>query len=171
MAWVKLLGLGAWSQPTNNFSPLTFEGGNRALFWSLALIASLSPITLQPTVASVLVHQFHSNVMMKAEHMVAIRTLDYPAAISFGAVAALLSWCLMPEVLHKPIVIMAGMGVGLTSVFALLGLFSFLLARFESVVMSLQISMFAGIVGRGEKLRYSRFKRHLFEEGRQVVPE
>ena len=143
MAWVKLLGLGAWSQPTNNFSPLTFEGRNRALFWSLALIASLF----------------------------AIRTFDYPAAISFGAVAALLSWCLMPEVLHKPIVIMAGMGVGLISVFALLGLFSFLLGRFENVVMSLQIGMFAGIVGRGEKLRYSRFKRHLFEEGGQVVPE
>ena len=96
---------------------------------------------------SVLVRRFQPDAMMKAEHAVAIRTFDYLAAASFGAVAALSSWYLMPEVLPKPLAMMGGMGVGLASAFPLLGLFSFFLAGFEIVVMSIQIGMLAGMIG------------------------
>ncbi len=85
--------------------------------------------------------------MIRPEHAVAIRAFDYFAAASYGAVAALASWLLVPDVLPTPIAMIAGMVVGMAAAFPLLGLLSVLLAGLEVVMMSMQIGMFAGMVG------------------------
>lgn len=87
------------------------------------------------------------NAIMTPGRRVAIRTFDYFAALAFGATAALSSWYLIPDLLPTPLAMVAGMAVGLAAAFPLLGLFSFLLGGFEILVMSLQIGMFAGMMG------------------------
>jgi len=83
---------------------------------------------------------------MKAEP-VAIRAFDYSAAVSFGAVAALASSFLVPDLLPTPFALLAGMVIGMASAFPLLGLFSWLLGGFEILMMSMQIGMLAGMLG------------------------
>ena len=84
---------------------------------------------------------------MNPERAIAIRAFDYFAALSFGAVAALSSWYLIPDSLPSPLAMIAGMGVGMVSALPLLGLFMFLLGGFEIIVMSMQIGMLAGMIG------------------------
>lgn len=84
---------------------------------------------------------------MRAEHAVAIRAFDYLAAVCFGAGAAVASWYLVPDVLPAPFAMVLGMVVGMASAFPLLGLFSVLLGGFSIIVMSMQIGMFAGMIG------------------------
>ena len=83
---------------------------------------------------------------MKAEP-VAIRAFDYSAAVSFGAVAALASSFLVPDLLPTPFALLAGMVIGMASAFPLLGLFSWLLGGFQILMMSMQIGMLAGMLG------------------------
>ncbi len=83
---------------------------------------------------------------MKAEP-VAIRTFDYSAAVAFGAIAALASSFLIPDLLPTPFALLAGMVMGMASAFPLLGLFSWLLGGFEILMMSMQIGMLAGMLG------------------------
>lgn len=84
---------------------------------------------------------------MKRENAAAIRAYDYLAALSFGSMAALTAWWLIPASLPAPLAMLLGMGVGLMSAFPLLALFTLLLGGFEIVMMSMQIGMFAGMAG------------------------
>lgn len=84
---------------------------------------------------------------MKAEHATAILIFDYVAALTFGGVAAVTAWYVVPSSLPDPAAMVLGMIVGTISAVPVLGLFTFLLGGFEIVVMSTLIGMFAGMIG------------------------
>lgn len=84
---------------------------------------------------------------MKPPSGFAIGAFDYFAALSFGVVAALSAWFLVPESLPIAVTMVAGMAVGVLAGLPLFGLFSYLLGGFEIIVMSMQIGMLAGMLG------------------------
>jgi hypothetical protein len=84
---------------------------------------------------------------MKLPSVFAVAAFDYFAALSFGVVAALAAWLVVPDPLPWPVAMLAGMAVGVLAALPPFGLFSFLLGGFEIIVMSLQIGMLAGMTG------------------------
>jgi hypothetical protein len=84
---------------------------------------------------------------MKRPSVFAIGAFDYFAAFSFGVVAALAAWLVVPDPFPMPVAMLAGMGIGVLAALPLFGLFSFLLGGFEIIVMSMQIAMLSGMIG------------------------
>lgn len=83
----------------------------------------------------------------RAEHAAAVRAFDYLAALSFGAVASLAAWWVVPDGLPGIVAMLLGMVVGVVAITPLFALFSWMLNGFEIIVMSLQIGMIAGMGG------------------------
>lgn len=86
-------------------------------------------------------------VAPRPRHAVLLRAFDYVAAASFGGAGALLAWLLVPASVSVAAEMLLGMLLGVVSALPLLGLFSWLLGGFEVIVLSIQVGMFAGMVG------------------------
>ena len=85
--------------------------------------------------------------MLKAEHAGAIRAFDYLAALTFGSVAAVTSWWLVPDSLPGIAAMLLGMVVGVVTALPILAVLTLMLGGFELIVMSMQIGMIAGMGG------------------------
>lgn len=85
--------------------------------------------------------------MPRAEHRVAVRAYDYLAALSFGAVASLAAWWIVPDGLPGIVAMLLGMLAGVVAAVPLFALFSWILNGFEIIVLSMQVGMVAGMGG------------------------
>ncbi len=85
--------------------------------------------------------------MPKIQNAIAIRAYDYLAAVIFGVTAALVASILIPDATPRLLAMVLGMVVGMASAFPVLALLTFVLGGFEIFALSMQVGMFAGMVG------------------------
>lgn len=83
----------------------------------------------------------------RLKQTVLLRAFDYGSAVCFGAAGALLSWLVVPTSFPFASEMALGMVLGVAGVLPLLAVFSWLLGGFEVIVLSMQVGMFAGMVG------------------------
>ncbi|MDH3208304.1 MAG: hypothetical protein OEO79_17010 [Gemmatimonadota bacterium] len=86
-------------------------------------------------------------IAVQVRHAVLLRAFDYLAAILFGGAAAMAAWLAIPASYPMASEMLLGMVVGIVAALPLLGFFSWLLGGFEILVLSMQVGMFAGMVG------------------------
>lgn len=83
----------------------------------------------------------------RPKHAALLRVYDYGSAACFGAVGAVLAWLVVPSSFPLASQVILGMVLGVAAVLPLLALFSWVLGGFEVIVLSMQVGMFAGMVG------------------------
>ncbi len=84
---------------------------------------------------------------MRPKHLGLIRAFDLLSSLSLGAVSALASSFLLPDAWWPPVAMIAGMGLGIVAALPVFGLLASLLGGFETVVMTMQVGMLAGMAG------------------------
>lgn len=92
-------------------------------------------------------HRLPDDTLSRALHPGLVRAFDYVAAASFGAVGALAAWAVVPASQPMVVEMLLGMGMGVVTALPLLALFLWILGGFEIVILSMQVGMFAGMVG------------------------
>lgn len=83
----------------------------------------------------------------RLKQAVLLRAFDYGSAVCFGAAGALLSWFVVPTSLPLPSEMVLGMVLGVAGALPFLAILSWILGGFEIIILSMQVGMFAGMVG------------------------